>query len=125
MNKNGAILLFMGSIGFIIIAIVFSAIIDRPSQSNSQDIRARAATEGYMEFLGVAGAYDPATNILVVNNLKFADTQGADLGTWNVTPPGGFNAANFPTGSNIKISGISASFQVEGHTLEARSIDKH
>jgi hypothetical protein len=120
-SRSGTLLLFVGSVVLIIVAIVFTAVIDR---SKKNDSRSRAATASTIILTGLVENYDPQANILIVGNVKFADTNGKTLGTWQVTPPSQFNEVKFPSGSKVKITTSPATFQIESKTVVATEITR-
>lgn len=125
MKKTGAMLIFIASVGFILIAVIFSAFIDSTRKSRTPDSRARATqSNNTLDFLGVVDSYDANANLLIVSNLQFADTKGKPLGTFNVIPPVKFNPDSFPSGTKVKIAATPASFQIAAHQLTAKEIKK-
>ncbi|OGG01888.1 hypothetical protein A2Z33_01420 [Candidatus Gottesmanbacteria bacterium RBG_16_52_11] len=126
MKKGTAMLLFMASVGFILIAIVFSAIIDSTRKSPIPDNRARATqTSSTLEFLGSSGGFDESLNALIVSDLQFADTKGKPLGTFNVIVPGKFNPGSFPAGTSVRITAIPSTFKIAEHVLTAKEIRRN
>ena len=63
-------------------------------------------------------------NILIVDDIRFADSKEKTLGTWNVTPPATFNSSAYAPGSNIRITANPATFQIAAKTLSAYVIEK-
>lgn len=124
-NKSNTLLLFIASVGLILIAIVFSSVIDKSKNGDSRpDTRARASKAASMNFLGTVKSFDPATNILTVDNLMFEDSNNKSLGLWTVTIPKNFNSASFPDGTKIKIAANPVTFQVSSKTLTALEISR-
>lgn len=127
MKRGGSILLFAASVGFILIAIVFSFVIDSAKTKNQTDYRAQATSTGSMNFTAVVESADPDTDSMIVNNLRFADTQGESLGTWTVDlsdRKSNINLSDFQSGTKVRITGKSVTFQVTTHTLSATEIKK-
>jgi hypothetical protein len=125
MSKTNTLLIFVGSVGFILVAIIFTSILTATRSSSSrQDTRTRASEDSETVFYGTAGGYDEASNILTVEGLMFSDSDGKTLGTWKITAPPSFSALNFPPGTNLKISGSPASFNISQSTLTAVKIEK-
>jgi hypothetical protein len=125
MKKNTSFYIFIASVGLILVAVILTSIIDRVKSNRTPDIRARASkTTGSMVFTGQTGDYLSDKNILVVNNMKFADSGDKSLGTWQITPPNDFRSSQFPAGSNVKITGNPVTFLIVAKTMTALEIVK-
>ena len=125
MDKKNNILLFAGSVGLIIAAIVLTTLIDfsRTNQKTVVPVRASKAASS-MVLTGRVASFDAASNILIVDDIRFADSKEKTLGTWNVTPPATFNSSAYAPGSNIRITANPATFQIAAKTLSAYVIEK-
>lgn len=125
MQKTGPLLLLIASVGFILVGIAFSVLTDR-STSSARDTRAKAGLSGTLDFTATVESYDSENGLLSVNNLMFSDLGDAknNMGTWKIMPPAGFNAADFPGGTKVKITGRSSTFQVASHTMTATAISR-
>ena len=131
MKKTGGkgILLFYGSVGFIILAIIFIAILDRTKPASSTDVRAKAAAKSTLEVLATVTAIDSSTNSMTVSNLQFANKGTSDgkvrnLGNWTVTLPQDASSVSFSPGSNVTITVIPSTMNATSHTLTAYKITK-
>jgi hypothetical protein len=124
-NKSNTLLLFIASVGLILIAIVFTSVIDKSRNSATRpDTRAKASKSGSMMFFGVMNSFDAGSNSLIVDSLMFEDSNNKSLGQWTVTAPNKFNPTAFPVGTKIKISANPVTFQVSTKTLTANEIEK-
>lgn len=131
MKKGGGkgILLFYGSVGFIVLAIVFMAILDKVKPNNSTDVRAKAAAKSTLEVQATVVSVDSSTNSMTVSNLQFANKGTSDgkvrnLGNWTVTLPQDASSASFSPGSTVTITVIPSSMNATSHTLTAYKITK-
>ena len=131
MNKAGGkgILLFYGSVGFIIIAIVFIAILDRVKTNSSTDVRAKASAKSTLEVQAVVSSIDTSTNTMSVSGLQFANKGTSDgkvrnLGNWTVTLPQDGSSSSFSPGSTVTITVIPSSMNATSHSLTAYKIVK-
>ncbi|MFC1646745.1 hypothetical protein ACFL1A_00530 [Patescibacteria group bacterium] len=126
MAKKKNIYLFAAIVGFIIVTIVLTALIDFSQSNKDTDPRAKASTtSGLMMFTGTVADYDRDANVLTIYNLMFEDSDGKSLGTWSITPPFKFNSIQFPPTTKVKISAQPSSFQIAQKTLIARNIEKN
>jgi hypothetical protein len=124
-TKKSTFLLFLGSVGLIIAAIVFTSLVNFNSDpQKNTDVRARAAQVGLVNFTGRISQYDETNSLVVVDNLAFTDTQGKSLGTWQVTYPATFVPAKFPAGTTIKITAKPTMFDISAKTLIAAEITR-
>jgi hypothetical protein len=124
-KKSNTFLILIGTIGLILIAVIFSTVIEKAKNNPSQlDIRAKASIKGSMMFLGTISEFNENENILIIDKLMFEDSSGKSLGTWKITPPATFNPAKFPPGTKIRISANPVSFQIATNTLTALEIEK-
>ncbi|OGG09937.1 hypothetical protein A2154_02505 [Candidatus Gottesmanbacteria bacterium RBG_16_43_7] len=124
MKKGGSLLLFSASVGFILVAVLFSFVIDKSKNSAQTDLRTKAVTRGIINFYATVDSYDDEVNTLIVRDLKFADTQGESLGVWEINAPPDFSPTRYPAGTPVIIEGKAASFQVSSHTLTAATVNK-
>jgi len=128
-NKSANLLLFFGSVGLILVAIVFTIVIEKESGSKTnttrQDTRARASQSENMKFTGTVGSYDEENRILIVSELKFQDGTDKSLGTFNITPPDDFSFSKFPSGTKVVISASAPSFKITDKSLTAVEIKKY
>ena len=122
MKKGSSLVLFAASIAVILLAVVFTALINTTRQKSPQgDTRARASEVSSMVFRGNFTEYDSETGTLTVTNLRFDDSKES-LGTWTITPPKSFNPARVRTGSSLRIVANPVTFQVATKTLTATEI---
>lgn len=131
MKKSGGkgILLFYGSVGFIVLAIIFVAILDRIKPDSSTDVRAKASAKSTLEVQAVVTSIDTAANTMTVSSLQFTNKGTSDgkmrnLGNWTVMLPQDGSPANFSPGSNITITVIPSTMNATKHTLTANKIKK-
>ncbi len=131
MKKSGGkgILLFYGSVGFIIIAIVFIAILDRVKTNSSTDVRAKASAKSTLEVQGTVVSVDSSTNTMTVSNLQFVNKGTSDgkvrnLGEWIVTLPEGISPSSVSPGTRVTITVIPSTMNATRHTLTAYKVAK-
>ncbi len=125
MNKSNALLLFVASVGLIVVAILFTSIIAKTRDTTvRQDTRAKASAQSMTVFYGKVHSYESTTGTLIVDNLMFDDSNGKPLGTWNVHVPSNFDASKFPAGSEIRIGANPETFNITENTLTAKEIAK-
>lgn len=123
MDKTKGLLLMIASVGLILVAIVFTTLMDK-SNNKPTDVRARASKSGSMTFTAVVTGFDDTKNVLLVENMKFADTEGKTLGSWEITPPGKFDVRLKAAGTRVRIAAVASSFQIATKTLIAGEIEK-
>ena len=125
MLKSKNVFLF-GSIGLVILAIGFVAVLDRTRQPGSPaDLRARAGATNTLKVTAVVTSVDETTGTIVVTNVQFQDKgTGANknLGEWKVTPPPGFFATSLQPGMNLLITIDARTFLATNHTVTATEI---
>lgn len=131
MKKSGGkgILLFYGSVGFIVLAIIFVAILDRIKPDSSTDVRAKASAKSTLEVQATVVSVDSSTNSMTVSGLQFANKGTSDgklrnLGNWTIALPQDGSASSFVPGSNITITVIPSTMNATSHTLTAYKIKK-
>ena len=126
-KKNSSLLYFLASVGLVVVAIIFTAVVDRVrSPQSAADIRARAGQSRALKFTAVVSEVDEAEGTLTVDNLRFAD-QGRSatiktLGTWKVTPPARFRLTSVAPGSRVTLSVNPTTFQATTHSFTATEI---
>lgn len=124
-SKANSLLMFIGSVGLILIAIVFTSALEKSKSGNASDsTQVNAAKNDLMQFFGVVNAYDQKSKSLMVDDLMFEDSSGKSLGLWTVSVPNSFNFSKFQVGTKIRISASPATFQVSSKTLTANEIVK-
>jgi len=125
MEKKNNILLFAGSVGLIIAAIVLTTLIDfsRTNKKTVVPVKASKAASS-MVLTGRIASFDATSNILIADDVRFADSNEKSLGTWNVTPPASFNSSVYATGAKIRITANPATFQIATKTVSAYEIEK-
>jgi hypothetical protein len=124
-NKKSNLYIFLGSVAFIIAAIVMTSVISfNKSDTKNTDVRARASGSSVMVLKGTILEYDETNSLAVVDNMTFEDSTEKTLGTWKVTYPPTFNPASFPAGSKVKITAKPALFQISTKTLTATEITR-
>ena len=124
MDKKRNILIFGGSVGLIIAAIVMTSLIDFSRSDKKTVVPVRATkTVSSMQFTGRVSSFDDVSNILVVDDLRM-DSTDKSLGTWRITPPASFNSAVYGTGTKIRIVANPVTFQISDKTLSAYEIEK-
>jgi hypothetical protein len=125
MDKKSNILLFGGSVGLIIAAIVLTALIDfsRSNQKTSIPVRA-TKTVSTMVVVGRVSSFDETAHILVVDNVRFDDSKDKSLGSWRITPPESFVFSSYPIGTDVKITVNPVTFQIADKTFTAYEIEK-
>jgi hypothetical protein len=118
-------LLFVGSVGLIIAAIVITGVIDfSKSNTKNTEVRAKAANVTYMKLSGMISEYDETSSLVTVDNVKFTETDAKPMGTWKVTYPATFNPSKFPAGSRINIMVNPTQFDISAKTITAAEITR-
>jgi len=125
-NKGNA--LFFISVALIFFAIIFTAILNRVSNSRSAtDLRAKAGFNTNLTLSGVVSSVDPSQGVFVIDNVHFVyksrDDSQEDLGSWTVSPPQGFQLSNLSIGNKLEIIANPTTFLVTSHTVNATKID--
>jgi hypothetical protein len=125
MKKSNMFLI--GSVVLILLAVALVAILDKTSKnSNSGDVRARASGKQSLTVTGTVSAVDEIKSTVRIDSVQFTDTSLAgtpqNLGSWEVTAPGGFNFASVSPGMRVTVGVDSATFLVSTHTLTALTI---
>lgn len=126
-RKSNTFLYFVASVGLVIVAIIFTTLVDKvKSPETSEDIRARATNSSALKFTATVSSIDEVEGTLTVDNLQFADkgrsTTIKTLGSWKVTPPRNFRLSAVASGSRIMLSVIPTTFQTASHTFTASEI---
>lgn len=126
-NNSGknSIIFFVGSVFFVLLGILVITILStRQSNTDTQDVRARAAVSAALKFTGVVNSIDDSSGTLIVDDLQFENAQEGtkSLGTWTVTPPASFNLSSVSPGSRVTISVVAETFIATSHTMEATAI---
>jgi hypothetical protein len=125
MDKKRNLLLFGGSVGLIIAAIATTSLIDFSRSEKKTIVPVRATkTVSSMVFTGRVSSFDESTNTLIVDDLRFENSNDKTMGTWNVTPPAKFNPSAYGQGAKIKITANPVTFQIAKKTLTAYEIEK-
>ena len=93
-----------GSLTLIVVAIVFSAIVNnvKDSQSGSNDIRSRANAPSLVKVEGVVSQINDTEETIVVDNLHF-EKGTKNLGAWTITTPPRLNFDSLTIGTRIVI----------------------
>ncbi len=126
--KNQKNVLLLGSVGLIVLAIGFVAVLDRISSPapNTSDIRARAGITNMLKLNGTVDDVDEINGTLTVRDVYFADVsrsgEAKNLGTWTVAAPSGFNFASVAAGTPVVIGVDPKTFVVTSHTMIALTI---
>ncbi|MBU1327292.1 hypothetical protein KKB64_03805 [Patescibacteria group bacterium] len=114
---------FFASIGLIVVTIIMGFIIEK-TKSSSTDIRAKAGVINTLKVNGTVTSVD--NGVLTVDNVFFADDSrsgpAVNYGTWEVTPPQGYNAASAGSGTTIAITVETKTFDISSHKLKATKI---
>ncbi len=112
----------LGSLGLIVIAIIFSSILNRTSnpRDDTANIQTRAAAPGLIKVTGVVTSVN-ADGTIVVSNLRFTDSTKS-LGTWTVTPPAGFRTGSALPGAVLTITVDPPTMLAAKRTLSATEI---
>lgn len=122
-DKGNSMLYFVGSVLLIIVAIVFTAILDSTRGSEpSGDIRARAGNLSTVNMSGTISSADETQGVLVVDNLQFKRGTKKNLGTWTVTPPASYTLSRAVPGKKITLAVDPTTFIAMTHTLTATSL---
>ncbi len=121
-DKSGFFLL-IGSIAFIMIAIIITTILDKTKTSRT-DTRARASKVATMTFLGRVNSYNDAESRLIVDNISFSDGTRTLGDGWSVAVPASFNPASYPSGTQVRIEAVPSSFQISTKSVSAIGISK-
>ena len=126
MFKNKNVLLF-GSLGLIVLAVGFVAILENVSTPGSSgDVRARAALTKTLNVNATVASVDEAKGTVTVADAYIADDSRSgdpkNLGAWVVTVPKNFNMASVQPGTNIAIGVDPTTFLAVKHTMTALTI---
>ena len=114
--------LFVGSVMFAIMAVGFISLLSNSSSQSSSDVRAKAGITATLKLTGIVSSVDSVRGVLTINNLQFLDQTSANLGTWTVTPPTGFNVFSVSPGTKITLIVNPTTFTASTHTLTATQI---
>lgn len=118
-----SLLYFIASIGFIVVAIIMSFIIEK-TKSSGTGTRARAGVTNTLKVNGTVTSVD--NGVLTVDNVFFADDSrsgpAVNYGTWEVTPPPGYNAASSGPGTTIAITIEAKTFDISSRKVKATKI---
>ncbi len=122
-KKSGVLPYLLTSLALIIIAIAFTAILNRTqnTQSTTSDIRARANVPSLVKVTGTIETVNADDGTLTVANLRFEDSD-KNLGKWTVTLPKNFNSGSVFEGSRVTITVDPPSMLAETKTLTAVEI---
>lgn len=115
---------FLGSVGLIVVAIVFTAVLQR-SQGNTssrEDIRARAGNPSSLQMNARVVSVDSARGVVIVDNLQMADGTGQNLGQWTVTVASNVNISKLVSGRNVLLGVDAPTFAIQTHTFTALEI---
>lgn len=124
MKKKTNTLLFVAvSIGLIIAAVAATAIVNRAKEGAPSDIRAKAGVSATLRVTGTVASVDDVKEIFTLTNFRFASSEnGANLGTWTVTPPPGFSLSSLSPGVGITMTIDPTTMLAESHTVVATQI---
>jgi len=126
-NKN-SLLLFIGSVSFVLLGVFVIAFIGLSPGSNSsggsQDIRAKAGVVSTSKLIGVVDTIDETAGTIKVNNLKFesTDNPNATLGTWTVKVEGGIKS-DIVNGVKVRLSILPGTMKAKTHTVTATAVE--
>lgn len=123
-QKHNNIFFFIGSVLLIIIAIAITTIVEKNASSKdaSTDVRARAAVSATLELIGSLSSIDFESNVFILDSVKFPGNDEQSLGTWTVTPPGGFSLSSLTAGKKIRIKVDASTFLATSHTVRAMEV---
>lgn len=123
-KKQNNIFFFIGSVLLIIIAIAITTIVEKnaSSKDTSTDVRARAGVASTLELIGSVSSIDFASNVLILDMVKFPGNDEQSLGTWTVTPPAGFSLSTLTAGKKIRLKVNASTFLATSHTVTATEI---
>lgn len=115
----------MGSIGLIVVAILFTSVLQRNQTGNStrEDIRARAGNPNVLQMTAHVVSVNAETRSGVVDSLQMARSDSQNLGKWTVTLASTVNTASLVSGNTVILGVDAATFNIDKHTftaLEAR-----
>lgn len=120
---------FFGSVILIIGAIVVTALLNRSTPEQPQDVRARASVTSLMRLTAIVSAIDEAAGTITVNGIQFASSAPANLqalasqgGEWTVTAAGNTNLANVRPGARVELQVNPSSFNIAERSLTAQAI---
>lgn len=125
MQKKGFNVFFIGSIGFLILALGFLAILNRTkSTENGTDVRAKAGIVATLKMSADVVSVDDNKGTIYVDQLKFQDRGDGQLslGAWTVTAPPSISVGSLSVGERISLIVDPATFLAETHTLTATEI---
>ncbi|MCL4360597.1 hypothetical protein M1555_05110 [Patescibacteria group bacterium] len=113
------------SVLLIIMAIAATAVVNRAKspETNTTDIRAKASAVSTLKLTATVTEVNATQGTFTIENTRFADNaEGADLGTWTVTPPPLYTLATLSPGSRVTITFDPQSFLATQHTVSATQI---
>ena len=125
MQKKGFNVFFIGSIGFLILALGFLTILNRTKSSeNGTDVRAKAGIVATLKMSADVVSVDDNRGTINVDQLKFQDRGDGQLslGAWVVTAPPTVSVGSLAIGDRISLIVDPATFLAETHTLTATEI---
>lgn len=118
-----SILYFLASVALIIVAIIFTSILDSMRNSAPTDTRVRAANVNTLKLTAVVAAVDETAGIIVVDNLQFTKSgTRKNLGTWSVTPPASYTLTKAVPGKKVTLTVDPSTLLASTHTLTATGI---
>ncbi len=111
-------LFLLGSLGLVIVAILFSFIINKTkSDSPTTDVRARASAVSTLEMLGTVQNFDANRGVVVLTQVAFASDPDKNLGVWTVSVPK--DTKPLVGGNRVSFTIDPQSFSVNTKTVKA------
>ena len=125
MQKKGFNFFFLGSIGFLILALGFVTLLGRTKSSDTgTDVSAKAGITSTLKMSADVVRVDDNKGSIQVDQLKFLDRGEGQLslGAWVVTAPPTVSVGSLSQGDHISIIVDPLTFLAQSHTLTATEI---
>lgn len=125
MQKKGLNVFFVGSIGFLILALGFVTILNRTKSSDTgTDVRAKAGILATLKMSADVVSVDDNKGTINVDQLKFLDRGDGQLslGAWVVTAPPTVSVGSLSVGEHVSLIVDPSTFLAQSHTLTATEI---
>ncbi len=121
-KQFNSFLYIAGSLGLIIVGIVFSSFLNQTgSETSTADTRARASAPGLVKVEAVISEINETEGTITVDNLHFVDGT-KNLGVWTVTTPPRLNLFALTAGMRIVITVDPPTMLASTKTLTAKEI---
>jgi len=121
-KKDNSFLYLISTIGFIVVGIILTGIIN--TTKSSTDIRSRASKASGIEATAIISQVDSTKNVVTVDQLIFTSSPQKNMGSWTVTPPPSATLDALTVGAKFKIIIDPITLDIKNHTLTAKEIKK-